>query len=124
MFQLSESELKELLPLLECLGVVYISAAPVTGLRPMMSELHSGLVELTKKLKSIAEEVEGNLDNFMLLMNALTYNTNENDRYKCAFQDLVSASQILETLLESVKSSPIAKIVEFEKPARTTNWAL
>jgi len=124
MFRLSGEKVEEILPILEGLAVFYIANASAATIRSVISKSHSGLVDLTKKLKSITDEVDENLDNFILFLNIMTFNPDESNRYKSAFDDLLHANKKLQTLPEYLKNSQFAKIVEFDKPARATNWGL
>lgn len=123
-FGFSKSKIKDVLPFLESLAVFYIGAVTAPAIRPMMSDLHSGFVELIGKLKKITDEIHGNLDNFQLLMNVFTFEVDQTENYRSAFEGLLLESEKLETLPDFFKNSVMAKIVEFDKAARSTNWAL
>ena len=114
----------EVSDMLEQLAVSYLGLTHYKSLRPHVKELHTKFVELDNAIGATIDPLEDQLNAIEGHLNIFLSEPQEKDEYMKAFKALVTAREKLKSLPESISSSPLAQATEFNKQARSTDFAL
>lgn len=123
-FGLTTEEVEETILLLEGLAVSYVGTYNINFMRPVIKTLHSNFITLDNKLGEMIDGLEESLGNFEIVLSMISGEPETTKNYRSSFDKLVASRNELRTLPEFIRQSPLAKVTEFDKAAKPTNWSL
>lgn len=123
-FSLSHDQAFELTNLLEVFAIGYLGYFQSQTLRPIIKQFHLECINLNERLGLLTDEIEKKMDGYGVVLDVLSCEELNGDEYSEALKSLINAHKKLNSLPDSISKSPLAKGVEFNKAARSTNWAL
>lgn len=121
---LSDDQTDIIVPVLETLAVSYLGLTHVKTLRPIIKDLHSKFVEMSKLIDESLTGVEDNLEDIEFYIGVFSSDTQKTDEYIQSFKSLITARDQIKTLPKFIGQSEFARASEFDKAARSTNLAL
>ena len=124
LFRLSDTEIVEIMPIMEGIAFSYAGTCQTQFLRPMIKQIHSKFIQLNDELAAVTEFLEDDLGGTGLMIKMLAADPSPSEEYVQALQTLIASKEKLQSFPEFITESPLAKITEFNKAARSTNWGL